>query len=192
MATLKAFSTPALFRSWLAEHHDSATELWIKFWKKSSGKKGLTYKEALDEALCFGWIDGHIKPIDDTCYSQRWTPRRKGSIWSNVNVAKARALIESGRMMPAGLRAFEAREKVGVYSFENKEVELSAAYARKLKANAAAARFFASQAPSYRRIAAHWVMTAKQEATRERRLQQLIDCSAAGNKIPSQRRPNDK
>lgn len=192
MASAKGFASAAAFRKWLEEHHDSEDELWIKYWKKASGKKGMVYKEALDEALCFGWIDGQVQSIDEHSYKQRWTPRRKGSIWSNVNVAKVKALIEAGRMTKAGLAAFEARERVGVYAFESPVKQLSPEYEARFKAAKRARAWFDAQPPGYRRIAIFWVMDAKQEATRERRLELLIECSAAGNKIPSQRRPSDK
>jgi uncharacterized protein YdeI (YjbR/CyaY-like superfamily) len=184
MATVKTFRDGAAFRAWLEKNHDKVDELFIRYWKAATKKPGLRYKEALDEALCFGWIDGLVQPIDETCYAQRWTPRRKGSIWSKVNIAKVERLIAEGRMTPAGLAAFEKREKSGVYSFENRNTELSPAFAKKLAANKAASAYFKAQRPSYQRTAVHWVMSAKQEATREKRMAILLECSARQEWIP--------
>ena len=193
MATIKAFANAAAFRKWLEKNHDSADELWLKYWKKATGKPGLKYKEALDEALCFGWIDGVVTPIDETRYTQRWTPRRKGSIWSNVNVAKVEALIAAGRMTEAGLSAFNKREKVGVYAFEQKPQKLSPAFAKQLAGNKAAAAYFLAQRPSYQRLAVFWVMSAKLDATRERRMAILLECSANQAWLPQYRpRPGPK
>lgn len=187
MATVKSFRDGAGFRAWLEKNHDKADELWLKYWKKATGKPGLKYQEALDEALCFGWIDGRVQPIDDTCYTQRWTPRRKGSIWSNVNVAKVERLIKEGRMTAAGLAAFAKREKVGVYAFEQKPQKLSPALARELAGNKAAAAYFAAQRPSYQRLVIFWVMSAKQEATQKKRMAILLECSANQLWVPQYR-----
>jgi uncharacterized protein YdeI (YjbR/CyaY-like superfamily) len=155
------------------------------FYKKSSGQPSITYPEALDEALCFGWIDGIRKAVDESRYTIRFAPRKPGSIWSNVNIKRANELIALGRMMPAGLAAFEARkqEKSGVYSYENRPRQLSAEYEQKFRANQKAWEFFQSQAPYYRRTASAWVMTAKKEETHMRRLATLIEDSAQGRRL---------
>ncbi len=182
----KFFRSPAEFRRWLAAHHASAAELWVGFRKKATGAPSITWPESVDEALCVGWIDGLRKRIDDAGYTIRFSPRKPGSIWSAVNVRRARALIEQGRMRAAGLKAYEARRanRVGVYSFEQRSVALPPPYEAKLQRNAAAWRFFHAQTASYRRAAMWWVVSAKQEATRLRRLEQLIDHSAHGRCAP--------
>jgi uncharacterized protein YdeI (YjbR/CyaY-like superfamily) len=174
------FSSAERFRQWLEKHCATATELWVGFYKKSSGQPSITYPEALDEALCFGWIDGIRKAVDESRYTIRFTPRKPGSIWSNVNIKRANELIASGRMAPAGLAAFEARtaEKSGVYSYENRPRQLTAEYEKTFRANAKAWEYFQSQAPHYQRTACAWVMTAKMEETRLRRLATLIEDSA--------------
>jgi uncharacterized protein YdeI (YjbR/CyaY-like superfamily) len=184
------FARPEDFRRWLAAHHQSATELWVGFHKKGSRRPTITWPESVDEALCFGWIDGVRKSLDADSYVIRFTPRKPGSTWSSVNTRRATALVESGRMQPAGRRAFDARDpkKSGVYSFERAAAELSAAAAARFRANAKAWAFFQSQPPGYRKTAVHWDVSAKQEATRERRLDTLIADSAAGLRIGPLRR----
>jgi uncharacterized protein YdeI (YjbR/CyaY-like superfamily) len=180
------FATPARFRKWLETNHAKEVELLVGFYKKDSGKPSITWPESVDEALCFGWIDGVRRSVGDDAYTIRFTPRKAKSIWSVVNVARATALIESGRMTPAGLRAFEARtpERTGVYSFErNAAASLAADEEKKLRANRKAAAFFDGQAPWYRRTAIHWVISAKRAETRKRRLDTLIGDSAAGRRI---------
>lgn len=180
------FATPAKLRAWLEAHHEVKTELLVGFYKKSSGKPSITWPESVDEALCFGWIDGVRKTLGDDAYTIRFTPRKRTSIWSAVNVKRVAALTKLGRMTPAGLRAFEARkpEKTGIYSFEHKTPpRLEAAQEKILRANAKAAAFFDAQAPWYRRTATHWVVSAKRAETRERRLAQLVADSAAGRTI---------
>lgn len=180
------FATPAKLRAWLEAHHEVKTELLVGFYKKSSGKPSITWPESVDEALCFGWIDGVRKTLGDDAYTIRFTPRKRTSIWSAVNVKRVAALTKLGRMTPAGLRAFEARkpEKTGIYSFECKTPpRLEAAQEKILRANAKAAAFFDAQAPWYRRTATHWVVSAKRAETRERRLAQLVADSAAGRTI---------
>lgn len=181
----KSFKSAADFRTWLEANHDRATELWLEFYKKSSGRAGLTYSEALDEALCFGWIDGLKKRVDDLRFKQRFTPRKPGSNWSFINIGHVQRLTKAGRMKPAGLQAFAARtkERSGVYSFENKPRALSPALQRMFVSEKAAWAFFEQQPPGYRRVAAFWVMSAKQEATRLRRLARLIADSKAGRRI---------
>ena len=181
------FETPGALRAWLEAHHDTAGELWVLLPKKGSGIPGLTWPELVDEVLCFGWIDGHMKPIDERWRRQRITPRRPGGNWSARNVERVRVLTEEGRMHPAGLAAFGERreDRTAVYSFENKApVELSPEYGRRLRANAEAAAFLDRQIPSFRKTVFAWVMGAKQEATRERRIEQLIACSERGEAPP--------
>jgi uncharacterized protein YdeI (YjbR/CyaY-like superfamily) len=183
LSEAEPFATPEELRAWLEAHHATRDELWVKLAKKGSGIPSITWPELVDEVLCFGWIDGHMKPIDDTWRRQRITPRRKGSKWSKRNVDRVGVLIAEGRMRPAGLAAFERRQDAG-YSFEQAPVELSPEYRARLDAEATARAFLDRQIPSYRRTVFAWVMGAKQEATRERRLQQLIDCSARGEAPP--------
>jgi len=184
--TPRFFRAPADFRAWLHAHHGTETELWIGFYKVKSGKGGMVYREALDEALCYGWIDGLVRRVDEDCYAQRFTPRRRDSTWSLVNTRRVKDLIAQGRMHPAGLAAFEGRDrkKAGLYSFEQQqEARLAPSFARQLKANAAARAFFEAQPRGYRRLATWWVMSAKKEETRARRFARLLDDSAAGRRI---------
>jgi uncharacterized protein YdeI (YjbR/CyaY-like superfamily) len=180
------FRTPADFRAWLAKHHASETELWVGYYKKTSGKGGMVYKEAVDEALCFGWIDGVVKSIDGERYMQRYTPRKSTSHWSNVNVKRFGELHAQGRTAPAGHAAFERKtaERTGKASYEQPEAEFTAAQLKKLKANKTAWEFFRGQAPSYQKVVKHFVTRAKQEVTSERRLDLLIKHSAKGERIP--------
>ena len=181
------FATPPDFRKWLEQNHDTARELLVGFYKKGSGKPSITWPESVDEALCFGWIDGVRRSIDDESYSIRFSPRRARSIWSNVNTKRVAELTEKGRMHPAGIAAFNARDpkRSGIYSFEQREKDqrLGAAYKAKLKANKKAWAFFQSQASYYQRMMSLWVMSAKKEETRLRRLATLIEDSAAGRRI---------
>ena len=178
------FKTPAAFRAWLERHHATESEIWVGYFKKSSGRGGLVYPDALVQALCFGWIDGMVKSIDEQTYMQRFTPRRKGSYWSAVNIRKVEALIEQGLMAPAGLRAFEARTAAppGRYSNENPNITLTPAMVRQFKTNRPAWRWFERQSASFRRLAAHWVTSAKREETRTSRLAMLIEAAARGEK----------
>ena len=180
------FETPDDFRAWLEEHHHERTELLVGFHQRGTGTKSITWPESVDEALSFGWIDGIRRSLGAHAYTIRFTPRKRTSIWSAINVARVLALTKQGRMRPAGLRAFEARtkERTGVYAFErNLAAKLTPAQAKKLRANAKAAAFFDSRPPWYRRTATHWVISAKREETRERRLALLIADSAAGRLI---------
>lgn len=183
--TVTHFLSAADFRRWLVAHHATATELQVGFYKKASGKGGLTYAEAIDEALCFGWIDGIVRTINEHSYTHRFTPRRPGSIWSLVNVRHVARLTEAGRMHAAGLAAFAKRDqkKTGIYSFENRPQKLPPAFEKKFRANAKAWTFFNSQPPGYRRLAIFKVVSPKQEATRERWLARLIADSAAGCRV---------
>jgi len=180
------FRTAGEFRRWLERHHRAAAELLVGFHKVGCGTPSISWPEAVDEALCFGWIDGIRRRVDDTRYTIRFTPRRPGSIWSAVNVRRAAALTVAGRMAPAGSEAFAARRahRCGRYSYERRPASLLAPYARLLARNRAAARFFAAQIPSYRRAATWWVLSAKREATRLKRAQTLIELSAQGRLIP--------
>jgi uncharacterized protein YdeI (YjbR/CyaY-like superfamily) len=183
------FSSSRDFYEWLEDNHETADEVYVGFFKQHTGQRAMSWSEAVDQALCFGWIDGRSNRIDEDRYMQRFTPRRPGSNWSRVNVEKVAKLREAGVMRPAGLAAFERRteERTGVYSFE-RQSELSPEFEARLRANRAAARYFESRPPSYRRTAVHLVMSAKREATRERRLEQLIEDSAAGRDIKQLRR----
>ncbi|MCC7451517.1 MAG: YdeI/OmpD-associated family protein [Anaerolineae bacterium] len=179
------FESQADFRHWLMSNHAAANELWVGFYKKDSGQTGITYAQALDEALCFGWIDGVRKRIDDNRFMNRFTPRKPRSIWSQVNTARAEELIRLGLMQPAGLKAFETRdqEKARQYSYEARNRPLDAQYEQQFRANQQAWDFFQAQAPSYQRAANWWVMSAKKEETRLRRLVTLIGDSAKGQRL---------
>jgi uncharacterized protein YdeI (YjbR/CyaY-like superfamily) len=185
--TTKFFATPLAFRDWLESHHKSETEAWVGFHKRGTGKASITWSESVDVALCFGWIDGVRRSLGEEAYMIRFTPRKPSSTWSAINVAKVAALVEEGKMTAAGLEAFKSRTaaKTGTYSYErNKAAKLPRAYEEALRANRRAAAFFDAQAPWYRRTATHWVISAKREETRERRLAQLIADSAKGLEIP--------
>jgi uncharacterized protein YdeI (YjbR/CyaY-like superfamily) len=185
------FATPAAFRAWLDEHHGSSDELLVGFYKKNSGKPSITWSESIDEALCYGWIDGVRHTLDDDRYTIRFTPRRAGSRWSVVNIARAKELARLGRMHPSGLRAFEQRDEgEAARSHEQRRTaELGEAAERAFRANAKAWAFFQAQPPSYRRLTAHWVMSAKKDETRARRLATLIDDCAHGRRIKELARP---
>ena len=183
------FESPQEFYDWLEENHETAAEVYVGFHKQHTGRRAMSWSEAVDQALCFGWIDGRSNKLDEDRYMQRFTPRRPGSNWSKVNVEKVSKLKEAGLMRPAGLAAFERRTdaRTGVYSFE-RESELSPEFEARLRANAAAVDYFDSRPPWYRRTAVHLVMSAKRQETRERRLEQLIEDSAAGRDIKQLRR----
>lgn len=183
------FSGPEEFGAWLRLHHDTATELWMGLHKRHVPDRGLTWAEAVPEALCWGWIDSVSQRIDDDARRQRWTPRRRGSHWSKVNVALVEQLIAEGRMQPSGLAVFEARRREPApYTHEQDgELALPADYAALLAADPAASAFWDVATASYRRICVQWVVSAKQQATRDRRMAQLLADHAAGRMIPSQR-----
>ncbi len=180
------FEAPADFRAWLEQNHARATALLVGFHKRRPGRPSFTWPESVDEALCFGWIDGVRKGVDADRYTIRFTPRQPGSIWSNVNVAKVRLLLDRGRMQPAGMAAFEARRegRTGLYSHEQGDVELPEPYRGILDSNAGARDFFRDQPASYRKAVSWWVAGAKQEKTRLTRLARLVACSAAGERVP--------
>ncbi len=189
------FPTPADFRAWLEKHHQIKTELLVGFYKKGSGRPSITWPESVDEALCFGWIDGLRRSLGEHAYTIRFTPRKATSIWSAINVDKVQNLTKLGKMAPAGLQAFAARKphKTGVYSFERSEAaKLTPAQEKVLRANRKAAAFFDAQPPWYRRTAIHWVISAKREETRTRRLAQLVSHSEAGRTIPPLTRPKGR
>ena len=174
------------FSAWLQKHHADRVELWVGFHKVGSGKPSLTWPQSVDEALCHGWIDGIRKRIDDTSYCIRFTPRKPGSTWSSVNIARVAALTAEGRMQAAGQRAFAARSdaKSGIYAYEVRRDGLDEPYAGLLKKQRKANAFFESQPAWYQRSACHWVMSAKRPETRDKRLGELIEYSRAGQTLP--------
>jgi uncharacterized protein YdeI (YjbR/CyaY-like superfamily) len=181
------FATPAHFRGWLERHHDSVSELLVGFHKRGSGRPSITWPEAVDQALCFGWIDGVRRRVDAASYSIRFTPRKHRSTWSAVNVKRMKELIDEGLVAPAGLAAFQRRgdDRTAIYSYEQRRnAPLEPDQERRLRADERAWAYFESQPPSYRRAAIHWVTSAKKPETRERRLTQLIECSAARRPVP--------
>lgn len=179
------FPTPQEFRQWLEKNHQTEKELPVGFYKVGSGKPSMTWTESVDQALCFGWIDGVRRSIDEESYSIRFTPRKPTSIWSAVNIKKMEELINAGLMTEAGQQAFKLRkeEKSGIYSHENETAALSPEFEKQFKANKKAWEFFNSQAPSYKKVMLHWIMSAKQEKTRISRLEKTIMESEARNRI---------
>jgi uncharacterized protein YdeI (YjbR/CyaY-like superfamily) len=179
------FSAQQDWHKWLEEHHDKESEIWIGFYKTGSGIKGITNKEAVDEALCFGWIDGLVKGIDNHTWKKRFTPRKPRSIWSNINIKRVEELSQLGLMRPEGLKAFSLRDgkRSGIYSFENERKEFSGAFLDTFLDHKGAWQYFLSTAPSYQKVATHWVLSAKQEATRQKRLQKLIEDSEKGKRL---------
>jgi len=185
------FATPEKFRAWLEANHATARELLAGFHKVGSGRPSITWREAVDTALCFGWIDSIRRSLDGTSYTNRFTPRRKGSTWSAVNIKRVEELREAGLMHPSGIAAFEAREaaKSGIYSYERPPEALDHEAEATFRANQAAWGWFESQPPSYRRSAIAWVVDAKRSETRARRLATLIEDSAAGRRLGPLRPP---
>jgi uncharacterized protein YdeI (YjbR/CyaY-like superfamily) len=179
------FATAAELRAWLKTHHANKRELLLGLHKKASGRSGVTYHEALDEALCFGWIDARVKRLNADSYTIRFTPRRKGSYWSRVNIARAKALVAAKRMTPAGLAAFKARDeaKTRKYSFERDTAAFGTGERRRFKAHKKAWAFFQAQPPGYRKLMAFMVMGGKKEATRAKRLKMLIARSAERRRV---------
>ena len=179
------FKTQPDFRRWFEKHHATTKELLVGFYKKGSGKPSITWPESVDQALCFGWIDGIRRSIDDISYSIRFSPRRPVSIWSNVNIKRAQELIDQGLMTPAGLKAFQARKenKSGIYSYEKRSEKLPDPYEKIFKRNKMAWAFFQAQPPGYRKIAGWFVVSAKKDETRLKRLTKLIEESAQGRRI---------
>jgi uncharacterized protein YdeI (YjbR/CyaY-like superfamily) len=188
------FETPAQLRDWLDANHETAAELFVGAWKKSTGRQTITWEQIVEEALCVGWIDSIRRSVPGDGWVIRLTPRRKGSIWSAVNVAKVAELRAAGRMRPAGEAAFAARrdDRTAIYSFESPvEPELASEELARFRANEGAWSWFAAKSPSFRKQALHWVISAKRPETRERRLATLIESSAAGRPIPHMRRPGE-
>lgn len=179
------FRTAGELRRWFSANHGSATELLIGFYRKATGKPSITYQEALDEALCVGWIDGVRRSRDAESYVQRFTPRKAGSYWSQVNIGHGKRLIKAGRMRAAGRRAFEKRDEAGAkrYSNEQQTVQFDEIRAKRFCENTRAWEFFQAQPKGYRRVMTHRVMSAKREATREKRLDQLITVSAKARRV---------
>lgn len=188
----KYFPSPAEWHAWLERHHDSATELWVGFHKVGTGKPTLTWPQSVDEALCFGWIDGIRKRVDDERYVIRFTPRKSTSTWSAVNIRRVAELEALGHMREAGRKAFAARreERSEIYSYERRPTAFSEPYAKAFQKHRAAWTFFEAQPAGYRRTAIAWVMSAKREATRERRLAQLIQDSAQKKRLSLLARTN--
>jgi uncharacterized protein YdeI (YjbR/CyaY-like superfamily) len=184
---IRFFATPADLRDWFDANHATADQLWLGYHKKASGRPSVVWAEAVDEALCVGWIDGILKRLDETSHVQRFTPRRKGGNWSAVNVANVERLVAEGRMRPAGMAAFKARtpERTGVYSYEREVEPLSDEETARFQADTAAWTDWENRPPSYRRTVTGWITSAKQKATRERRLSTLIEDSRAGRPIKS-------
>jgi uncharacterized protein YdeI (YjbR/CyaY-like superfamily) len=185
MPAPRFFASPLEFRAWLRDHHDSATELVVGFHRKATGRPTMTWSESVDEALCYGWIDGVRRALDDERYTIRFTPRKPKSNWSRVNIAKVAALIAEGRMQPAGMAAWALRteERSGVYSFERQAVAFDADSEARFRKHAKAWRFFQAQPPGYRKQMTARVMSAKRAETRERRLTALIEASARGERL---------
>jgi uncharacterized protein YdeI (YjbR/CyaY-like superfamily) len=179
------FEKPAEFRKWLEKNHQKEKELLVGYYKKGCGKPSMTWPESVDEALCFGWIDGVRRSIDHERYSIRFTPRKPNSIWSNVNIKKVAELSKKSLMQPAGIAAFEKRSesKSGIYSFENEAKKLTPEYEKIFKANKAAWDFFQAQPPGYKKLTIDHIMNAKQEKTQLSRLQQLLSASELGKRI---------
>ena len=178
----RAFASAKEFRAWLERHHGKSEALLVCIYKAHAGHRGMTYFDALDEALCFGWIDGVRRRLDDDSFSIRFSPRRAGSIWSAINIRRAKALEKAGRMHAAGLAAMRARsaKRSRIYAYESRPRTLSPEYQREFRKNAQAWKFFRALPPWYQRNTSFWVMSAKQETTRQRRLAHLIDCCGRG------------
>ena len=191
------FETPAQLRAWFDANHETAEELWLGYHHKRTGKPSVNWQEVVDVELCFGWIDSVRYSLGDDRSAQRITPRRKGSIWSAVNIGRFQELERIGLVRPAGRAAFDKRDEARsrVYSYENRPRGLAANDEAEFRKHKRAWKFFEAQAPSYKRTAAYWIMSAKQEATRKRRLEQLIETSGNGERLgqfvsPSRRRPS--
>lgn len=189
----KFFAAPSQWRAWLDKHHAKKQELWVGFYKRDSGRPSITWPESVDGALCFGWIDGVRKSIDAFSYKIRFTPRKPRSIWSAININRVTELSKLRLMHSAGIAAFDKRngERSAIYSYEQrKTAKLLAPFEKKFRASSEAWKFFRSQPPWYQRTSTYWVISAKKEETRLKRLATLIDCSARKQKIPSLNRPS--
>jgi uncharacterized protein YdeI (YjbR/CyaY-like superfamily) len=186
------FAKRSELQAWFKKNHNKASEIWVGFHKKSSGQPSITWPESVDEALCFGWIDSVRKSVNDTSYTNRFTKRKARSTWSAVNIRRAKELIGLGRMQPAGIKAFEQRsdERSAIYSYEQRQsAKLSGAFEKQFRANKKAWKFFRAQAPWYQRVAAFWVVSAKKDDTRLKRLAKLIEDSENGRTVPPLTRP---
>jgi uncharacterized protein YdeI (YjbR/CyaY-like superfamily) len=184
-AGLKFFPTPAKWRAWLKTNHAKKQELWVGFYKKGSGEPSITWPESVDQALCFGWIDGLRKSIDDERYMIRFTPRKPTSVWSAINIRRVAELEREDQMTEAGRKAFALRRenRSGIYSYEQRADKLDPKIEKQIKANPAAWKFWRAQTPSYRKTVGWWLVSAKQEETRLRRLDRLIEDSAQGRTL---------
>jgi uncharacterized protein YdeI (YjbR/CyaY-like superfamily) len=192
---LTFFASPPEWRAWLEQHHDQLDELWVGFYKRGSGKPSITWPEAVDGALCFGWIDGVRKSLDESSYMIRFTPRKSRSTWSAINIKRLAALKKLGLVHSAGLQAFQRRteDRSAIYAYEQgKGAKLTAEYEKVFRANKDAWKFFRAQPPWYRRTSSWWVISAKKEETRQKRLARLIDDSAHRRPIPHLARPGTK
>ena len=190
---IRYFATSEELRDWFDANHETADELWLGYYRKATGRPSVDWSQAVDEALCVGWIDGVRRSLDETSFVQRFTPRRKGSTWSAVNVAKVKALTDAGRMRPAGIAAFQARSaaNTAIYSYERAATAFTPEEEARFRAEASAWRDWEARPPSYRRAVTHWVTSAKQAATRARRLDTLIADSVAGRKVGPMRWSRD-
>ena len=190
---IRYFATSEELREWFDANHETAEELWLGYYRKSTGRASVDWSQAVDEALCVGWIDGVRRSLDETSFVQRFTPRRKGSTWSAVNVAKVKALADQGRMRPTGIAAFEARSaaNTAIYSYEQAATAFTPEEEARFRAEPSAWSDWQGRAPSYRRAVTHWVTSAKQAATRARRLDTLIADSVAGRKVGPMRWSRD-
>ncbi len=189
------FATSAALRAWFKKHHKTADELWVGYYKSRAGKPTVTWRESVDQALCFGWIDSIRKRVDATSYTNRFTPRKPGSTWSAINAQRVAELTARGLMTSSGLKAFRERapDRTGIYSYEQRHMaRLSAAQVRQFRAHKKAWQYFQTQPPSYQKTAIWWVVTAKKEETQMRRLATLIESSARGLPIPPLARPASK
>ena len=184
-AGVQFFATAADLRKWFRAHHKTADELWVGFHRKDSGRKSITWPEAVDEALCVGWIDGIRKRLDETSFTNRFTPRRKGSTWSAVNIARVAALTEGKRMRPAGLAAFAERKlfRSGIYSYEQRPQTLPELYAKQMQKHARAWDFFQAQPPGYRKLMTWYIVSAKKDDTRQQRFERLLDACRRGVRL---------
>ena len=182
---VRIFDSPADFRAWLEANRDTADHIWVGYYRKGVPKTAMTYPEGVEEALCMGWIDGQAGSVSDEVWSNRFTPRRKGSNWSSINIGRVAALRAAGRMHPAGIRAFEERDqrRDATYSYERPPEDLPAEYLARLEADATAWAYWQAETPSYRRTVSHWVLSAKRPETRERRFTTLVADSAAGHRV---------
>ena len=180
------FSSQSHLRKWFEKNHNKADELWVGYYKKGAGKPSITWQESVDEALCFGWIDSIRKSIDDESYTNRFTPRREGSTWSAVNTKRIKELIKLGLVKPSGLEVFKQRDekKTNRYSFEQKKAKFPSEFEKKFKINKKAWKYFQTLPPSAKRLSTWWVIGAKREETKLKRLEVLIQCSEEKRKIP--------